>query len=101
MLQVITNGFESPDGTYFRVHAAEPELEVNDQGEQVLNLVNGTGTRRSSWGAPGVTSTILLQTDTLIAIHVGFHHKHGGGQFYRYYRFHSGLQQWEQATWAQ
>lgn len=96
-MQIITNGFESPDRTYFRTGAAEPELEVADQGEQVLKLVNGEGSRRSSWGAPGVTSTVLLSTDTLIAIHVGYHHKHGGGQFYRYYRHEN---EWEQVTWA-
>lgn len=99
MLQIITNGFASPDSTYFRTGAAEPELEKNEQGEQVLKLVNGTGTRRSSWGEPGVTSKVLLDTDNLVAIHVGFFHKHGGGQFYRYYR-HDG-QAWAQVTWAQ
>lgn len=100
MLQVITHGYESPDSTYFRVHSAEPELEVNDQGEQVLKLVNGEGTRRSSWGAPGVTSTVLIQTDVLVAVHVGFHHKHGGGQFYRYYRIDGMTGQWAQVAWA-
>jgi hypothetical protein len=99
MLQINTHGFTSPDTTYFRTAAAEPELERDEQGNQVLKLVNGIGSRRSSWGEPGVTSTVILDADNLVAIHVGFHHKHGGSQFWRYYR--SNGQQWQQATWAQ
>lgn len=97
MLQIITNGYESPDGTYFRTAAAEPELERSAQGEQVLKLVNGRGTRRSSWGEPGVNSSVILGNDDLVAIHVGFFHKHGGGQFYRYYRFNG--EAWTELTW--
>jgi hypothetical protein len=97
MLKIITDGFNSPDDTYFNTKAAQPELERDEQGEQVLNLVNGQGTRRSSWGAPGVTSTIVLHTDDLVAIHVGYYHKHGGGQFWRYYR--NDGSQWQEVSW--
>ncbi len=97
MLQIITHGYTSPDSTYFRVASAQPELEQDEHGVQVLKLVNGTGTRRSSWGEPGVTSTVLLNADDLAAIHVGFFHKHGGGQFYRYYAYTG--EAWEQVTW--
>lgn len=70
-----------PDGTYFGTFSAEPD--INEDGS--LTIYNGQGTRRSSWGAPGVTSTVVLDECDLVAIHVGFHHKHGGGQFWRYY----------------
>lgn len=93
MLQ-ITISHNVPDDTYFRTGSVEPDLE-NDS----LTLYDGNGTRRSSWGDPGVTSTDVLNADDLAAIHVGYHHKHGGGQFWRYYRFDGT--QWEQVTWAQ
>lgn len=91
MLQIITSG-DVPDGTYFRVASAEPVLKEN-----ILTIYDGEGTRRS-WGRPGVTSTVLLNTENLVAVHTGFHHKHGGGQFYRYFRF-DGMA-WKQVTWA-
>ena len=91
MLQIITSS-DVPDGTYFRVESAEPVLN-----ESILTIYNGQGTRRS-WGAPGVTSTLLLNADDLVAIHVGFHHKHGGSQFYRYYRFDGMV--WQTIVWA-
>lgn len=77
----ITSSTNVPDGTYFRTAAAEPV--VNADGS--LTIFNGQGTRRSSWGAPGVTTTVVYETETFAAVHVGFHHKHGGGQFWRYY----------------
>ena len=92
MLQIITSS-DVPDGTYFRVASAEPELKEN-----VLTIYDGNGTRRSSWGAPGVTTTVLLNADDLTALHVGFHHKHGGGQFYRYYRFDGMV--WQSVSWT-
>lgn len=70
-----------PDGTYFRTSDAEPTIE-NDGS---ITIYDGEGTRRSSWGAPGVHSTVVLDDDDLCVIHVGFFHKHGGGQFWRYY----------------
>ena len=97
MLLIIRNGFNSPDSTYFNTRDAQPELE-HSEGEQVLKLVNGTGTRRSTWGEPGVTSNVILETEHLVSIHVGFFHKHGGGQFWRHYRFDGTL--WQQVRWA-
>jgi hypothetical protein len=69
-----------PDSTYFRTGDAEPE--INPDGS--ITIYDGNGSSRS-WGRPGVTSTIVLDECDLVAIHVGFHHKHGGGQFWRYY----------------
>lgn len=88
MLQIITST-ACPNDTYFRVGDVEPELNGS-----TLTIYDGTGARRS-WGAPGITSTIVLQSEDLTAIHVGFYHKHGGGQFWRYYRHE------QQVTWAQ
>lgn len=92
MLQITTSSV-TPDSTYFRTTDAEPSLEGGE-----LTIYDGAGTHRSSWGAPGVTSTIVFQSDEMVAIHVGFFHKHGGGQFWRYYRL---AEHWEQAVWKQ
>lgn len=70
-----------PDSTYFSTYHVTPDINVDGS----LTIYDGKGTYRSSWGAPGVTSTVVLDDDDLVAIHVGFHHKHGGGQFWRYY----------------
>lgn len=77
----IQTSSEVPDSTYFRVASAEPSICPDGS----LTIYNGEGTRRSSWGAPGVTSTVVYETETFAVVHVGFHHKHGGGQFWRYY----------------
>ena len=82
-----------PDGTYFRTGDAEPT--INDDGS--LTVYDGEGTRRS-WGKPGVTSTVVVEDCDLVAVHVGFHHKHGGGQFWRYYT--TDGTQTTQVTWA-
>jgi hypothetical protein len=92
-LQIIVST-DVPDSTYFTTGSAEPDLDSN-----ALTIYDGTGTRRSSWGQPGVTSTIVYQSGDLVSIHVGFFHKHGGGQFWRYYRLTDG--RWRQVTWAQ
>lgn len=97
MLQIIPNAYQCPDDTYFNTKDAQPELEQGEQDNPVLKLVNGQGTRRSSWGAPGVTSTVVLNVDDLVAIHIGFYHKHGGGQFWRYYRWNG--EEWQEARW--
>lgn len=85
-----------PDSTYFRVGSAEPELTVHD-GQSTLTIYSGQG-RRRGWGQPGVTSTVVLHADDLVAVHVGFHHKHGGGQFWRYYV--PSADGWRQVQWA-
>lgn len=69
-----------PDSTYFRTSEAEPDLK-----EDGLWVVDGNGSRRS-WGTPGVNSTVVLNDKDLTSIHVGFHHKHGGSQFWRHYK---------------
>lgn len=78
---IIHESSNVPDNTYFTTGDTEPE--INNDGS--LTIYDGKGTYRSSWGAPGVTSTVILDDDDLVAVHVGFHHKHGGGQFWRYY----------------
>lgn len=78
-----------PDSTYFRTGDAEPTINTE---ERTITVLDGEGTRRS-WGKPGITSTIVLETLDLVAIHVGFHHKHGGGQFWRYYQINGDIKQ--------
>lgn len=70
-----------PDSTYFRVGDAEPLFR-----DGAITCLDGQGSRRNSWGAPGVTSTVVVNRDGFAAVHVGFYHKHGGSQFWRYYR---------------
>ena len=78
-----------PDSTYFRTGDAEPTINSE---ERTITVLDGEGTRRS-WGKPGITSTVVLETLDLVAIHVGFHHKHGGGQFWRYYQINGDIRQ--------
>jgi hypothetical protein len=80
MSHIIESG-NVPDDTYFRTGDVEPRIK--DDGSIVI--YNGQGSRRSSWGAPGVTSTVVVDAPDFAAIHVGFHHKHGGGQFWRFF----------------
>lgn len=85
-----------PDSTYFRTSDTEPTLS----GE-TLAVYSGKGTRRSSWGAPETTSTVVLHDDDLVAVHVGYHHKHRGGQFWRYYTPSGTEGAWQQVAWPQ
>lgn len=64
-----------PNSTYFTATDVEPV--VNPDGS--ITVYQGEGTRRS-WGRPQVTSTIVLDDCDLVAIHVGFSHKHRGSQ---------------------
>lgn len=91
----IQESAEVPNSTYFRVGDTEPT--VNDDGS--ITIYTGQGSRRSSWGAPGVTSTVVLEDCDLVAIHVGFYHKHGSGQFWRYYT--TDGQTVQQVRWSQ
>lgn len=68
------------DGTYFRTGDAEPTIEPDGS----ITLLDGRGSRRS-WGAPQTNTTILIDADDFLAVLVGFSHKHGGSQFYRYF----------------
>jgi len=70
---------EVPDCSYFRMSDVSPEL-----AGKCLVVFDGKGTRRSRY-TPGVTSTVIVNTATFTAIHVGFHHKHRGGQGYFYF----------------
>lgn len=67
------------DDTYSRTDEHEPTILANG-----IRIYSGRGTSRS-WGTPGTTSTVVLNDDDFCAVHIGFHHKHGGGQFWRYY----------------
>ena len=70
-----------PDSAYFTTINAQPTIDSDNN----IILYQGNGHKRS-WGAPGVNSVVVFQSETLIAVHVGFHHKHRGGQFWRYFR---------------
>lgn len=83
-----------PDSTYFTTSDTEPTLSGD-----TLTILNGKGSRRSSWGAPETTSTVVLHDDDLVAVHIGYHHKHRGGQYWRYYRQVDGT--WQQVAWLQ
>lgn len=76
-----------PDSTYFRTGDVVPEIGANE-----MTVYNGSGSRRS-WGTPGVTSTVVVNAPDFVAIHVGFHHKHGGGQFWRFYNVNGHIEQ--------
>lgn len=76
----ITQHTNIPDGTYFTATDVAPE--ILDGGE--IAVYNGAGSRRS-WGRPQVTSTVVVDTDEFAAIHVGFSHKHRGGQGWYYF----------------
>lgn len=69
-----------PDGTYFTATDVQPD--INDDGS--VTIYSGHGTSRS-WGRPQVTSTVILEECDMVAIHVGFSHKHRGGQGWYYY----------------
>jgi hypothetical protein len=69
-----------PDSTYFLTADAEPHMA----SDGTITLLNGRGTRRG-WGAPQVNTTVLIDDCDFLAVLVGFSHKHGGSQFYRYY----------------
>ena len=71
--------YETPDSTYFAMSNVAPKIE----GE-IIALTDGQGTRRS-WGAPQTTSTVVFQNCEFIAVHVGFSHKHRGGQGWFYF----------------
>lgn len=68
------------DSTYFTMSDVTP---VYDPTHDTLTIYNGQGSRRS-WGRPSVTSTIVFR-GTVTAIHVGFNHKHRGGQGWHYF----------------
>ena len=88
------NTDQVPDSTYFRTGDAEPIIESDGS----ITLLNGEGTRRSSWGRPQVNTTILIDDCDFLAVLVGFSHKHGGSQFYRYYLPNGGKPQ--RVTWS-
>lgn len=76
----IYNDSNITDSTYFRTGDCEPYLDHDGN----LWIYNGRGTYRSSWGSPQVNTAVIISTSDLVALHIGFSHKHGGGQFWRY-----------------
>lgn len=78
---------EVPDYTYFRTSDCEPSVD-ND----TITVFDGQGSRRS-WGAPQVTSTIVYESNDFVSIHIGFSHKHRGGQFWRHYSVNGEVKQ--------
>lgn len=82
------------DSTYFTMSDVAPYY---DENRDRLVIQNGKGTRRS-WGAPSVTSTVVFRGRSLVAIHVGFSHKHRGGQGWHYW-LHEG-ESWVKVAWG-
>lgn len=80
---------DTPDSTYFSMSDVSPVLEGD-----TLTIWNGEG-RRRSWGRPQTTSTVVVDTAEILAVHVGFSHKHRGGQGWFYFV------QGERRTWGQ
>lgn len=78
-----------PDDTYFTSSDVSPIVE-----DDKLIVYNGKGTHWS-WGTPQVTSSVVFNSKRLTAVHVGFSHKHRGGQAWYYYV------QGQRRTWAQ
>lgn len=83
-----------PDSTYFTMCDVTPEYNV---ATDTLTTYTGEGKRRS-WGRPQCTSTVVLKDESLVAIHVGFSHKHRGGQGWHY--FARNGQGWHKVTWG-
>lgn len=92
MTIIISN--DIPDSTYFSMSDVAPF--INPDGAIVR--YEGKGTRRSSWGAPQVSSRVVVETETLISIHTGFSHKHRGGQGWHHFTLNGG--QWVAVKWA-
>jgi len=91
MKTVISNTV--PDSTYFRTGDAEPVIDGD-----VIVLTEGRGSRRS-WGAPQVNNTVVVDTCDFLAVLTGFSHKHGGGQFWRYF-VETPAGEIERRTWS-
>lgn len=83
-----------PDSTYFRMSDIAPHID--ESGDVVV--FDGRGTRRS-WGAPQVSTTIVVDDCDLLALHVGFSHKHRGGQGWHY--FTTDGETTTKITWSQ
>ena len=90
----IQTNTQIPDSTYFTMSDVAPV--ITDNGD--IEITNGEGSRRS-WGRPQVTSTVVLDECDIVAIHVGFSHKHRGGQGWHYFTT-DGLET-TKVTWAQ
>ena len=84
-----------PNGTYFTQTDVEPR--VLEDGS--IRIYDGKGDYRSSWGAPSVTSTVVVNEDDFAVIHVGYNTKHAGGQQWYYYT--TDGEQVERITWRQ
>lgn len=83
------------DSTYFSMSDVSPEYDATTD---TLTLFDGEGSRRS-WGKPAVHSTVVFRGRDLVAVHVGFHHKHRGGQGWHYWQHQAD--QWVKVSWGQ
>jgi len=84
---------EVPDSTYFRTGDVEPTIEE----DKSITILDGKGSRRS-WGSPQVTSQVVYQSEDFISVHIGYSHKHRGGQFWRHYSINGAV---TQMAWRQ
>lgn len=76
----IVEFYETPDSTYFKGSEVAPVIADNE-----IRLTSGWGTRRSTWGTPGVSNYILVNEEYFCAILTTFTNKYSGGQFYTYF----------------
>jgi len=84
-MKTVNDGFPGNlDSTYFTATDCEPFVEAKR-----VHYYDGNGSRRS-WGAPQVTTTIVVDECDFLALHFGFSHKHRGGQAWRYYVMDKG-----------
>ena len=69
------------DSTYFRTSDVTPQVNGNE-----ITVIDGRGSRRSSWGQPSVCSTVKTLAENVVKVEVVGWHKHTvspvGGSFY-------------------
>jgi hypothetical protein len=85
----IVESDQVPNQEYFTAADVEPKFqpETPVSHDAVITILNGKGKRRNQYQT-GVTSTVVYKGRSLCAIHVGWHHKHRGGQqWYFYYAY--------------
>ena len=69
---------------YFTLSEIAPVIEGS-----TITYLNGWGEKRY-WGTPHVTATVFVRTNSFVALHMGYSHKHRGGQGYYYYVISDG-----------
>lgn len=81
---------------YFTMSDVAPHISTIGDAP-TIKLYYGKGAYYS-WGSASVTTTVVIHTEDFVAIHVGFAHKHGGGQGWHYFRLQpDGL--WHKRIW--